>query len=274
MAGLRLPTSILAVEQAPRLAAAGLQDKIRPIGYGIQISKGNPGEFGECSTGFHVYKKNDSGWIDPALGYFFLTASHCSIERGVVDGSVWGQPYISDPIGSEVDDSYRFNTGPDCPYGGVYCQWSDVTVMQLNPGIDITTAAAKSTSVLPPTNPPFNGWQGVFASTATYGSVLGEPVVKTGRSTGQTSGKVTKSCYNAPYGGYWTLCMQESDMRVRPGDSGAAVWVPYAASQAMYTPHPAGIVVAWNQQTGSGDRSYLSPIARAFSSLGDRYNFY
>ncbi|MGH7719199.1 MAG: hypothetical protein ACREON_10185 [Gemmatimonadaceae bacterium] len=130
IASLGLPADAVAVEEAGTVVALQtLSDRIRPALGGLEINRGVSPFTPTCTMGFIVYKKDEGGNPDPSLGRFFFTASHCSSERGVVNGNIWGQPNINNHAAVEVADPplIPFNGG-SCPH--TTCQMADLVLTE------------------------------------------------------------------------------------------------------------------------------------------------
>jgi hypothetical protein len=251
-----------------------LQEKRRPVIGGFQISYA--GVFESCTAGLNVYKKNESGYPDPALGRFLITASHCTQDRESV-GTVFGQPVITNRIGVEVDEGPTYTVGAFCTdsidFSYQKCQ-TDVAVVQYDDSV-ASTFMAVATANAP--SPP-------YSTPPTYDSMLsvshnqlflftGMAVRKVGRTTGQTSGTVAITCVSAGWptfpGGsllnYINPCSVAATYTSAGGDSGSPVY------HHQTTPvRPMGIHFG---KDGAG-RSHFSYMAMVESALGWKYYFY
>jgi hypothetical protein len=223
----------------------GLRDKYRPVIGGLQINYSND-PAGNCSAGFNVYLKNESGYPDPSLGRFLITASHCTPHRSAIDSVTFGQPYLSNPIGIEVDEGPLYTSGYMCSDSitSIFdrCQ-VDVAVIQYHDTVSSSFMVAAKASTPPypySSNPTITGTQGLVNNQLNLFS--GMPVRKVGHKTGQTDGTVTSTCITVrldPPEQYIILpCLVKANYVSDYGDSGGVVYVPATDSTLA---RPAGV---------------------------------
>lgn len=247
---------------------SNLQSTFSTIVAGIQTS----GSRGACSIGLIGYAQM-AGMPFPYADYsrnIYLTASHCTSDQYAVSGDSFGQPDSTRPVGQEIDEAFTFPQGSSYCTSYPTCRWADVAVVEISGSIShLAGVAAKSTSVLPPTLPPYQGNQN-YTGTGVQGAIVGDVVTKVGRTTGQTTGVVDRSCddrQSSVSPGLWTLCAQRASMRSRPGDSGAIVFRAYSSS-VSWSPFPAGVLF---QGGTNPDLTWFSPIAQIDYALNRGY---
>jgi hypothetical protein len=254
LSGTRVPPEAVIVEAAEPIEPLELlTDKIRPVPAGVQISIGG----GFCTLGTNAVRAGVKG---------FITASHCTAKRGVVEGTVFSQ---STPgggaIGVETVDP-PFFTGGTCPSGRL-CRRSDAAFAAYSSSSASFSAGAKIA------NPLFWGVNSGTLLTSLamprlpvggflFGSVSsGSLVFKVGRTTGGTMGSVTNTCIDANVNGsiVTMICQDQAGALSAPGDSGSPVFVQSGGVATL-----AGIL--WG---GNGNGSYVySPWMFVFSELG------
>lgn len=171
-----------------------------------------------CSIGFNAIRDGVRG---------FVTASHCSVKQGTVDGTEYYQPLNQVPaelIGTEtVDPPYLRSS--DCPRGRV-CRYSDSNFSEGAAGVDFALGSIARTTG------PNNGSLDVvdtFSVAATGAATPGDIANKVGRTTGWTQGIVSRTCTHTGVSGsnIVLLCQDfvENDVQiVAGGDSGSPVF--------------------------------------------------
>jgi hypothetical protein len=204
-------------ETQPVEPQTSLQDKHRPVLGGLQIT--NNLSVAACTYGFTATRNGVLG---------FVTNSHCTITQGGVEGSIFVQPTttdfsggISQFIGTEtVDPAYHFVSS--CPRG-FFCRFSDSAFVQLNTGVSAQFRIAK----------PVLGtvsWDGVSTMriNSEGNALAGTLVTKVGRTSGITSGVVSKTCVDLPFAGtdIVLLCQSQASYASAGGDSGSPVFQP------------------------------------------------
>jgi hypothetical protein len=261
----RVPATAFVAEVLPRAVDSGLHDTFSAMGGGIQITRG----IGACSAGFVGWRR-DPDTLQPDYEYKVLfTASHCTSDQFNVVGNVFGQPTVMRPVGVEVDES-RIYYAPGCPNGYQYCRHADVAVIKLADSIPINAfAVAWSSPTVHPNNPPVYGWYSYSGSGFT-GVLQGDSVIKVGRTTGETRGRVGITCadrQSTQSPGLWTICAMNATATGDGGDSGGPVYVRYKSSDPA-TPRAAGMTF----QAGTGSVWFNSP-ARISAGLTSSYVF-
>ena len=260
LARLGVPGGAIVVERAePFHLALTLRDKVIPRRGGVQISTGA----GFCTLGFNT--RAGSGFI---ITRSFITASHCTNVRGGVEGTVFHQPVVPNPIGTEAADPGLFHDlslpcrakvplqrrGPSSVYLGVT---SDLG------GIARTTARsiADGPLTINAANPNFN-------ITSELMPVQGVQVNKVGRSTGWTYARIGSTCIgvNVANSNITLFCQSRTVTGivpglVRPGDSGSPVFYWDGGSNAVLT----GLLWGGNS---SHTAFVFSPIAGIEGELG------
>ena len=240
---------------------SNLQDTHRPVVAGLQIGNtpAADGSFGACTLGFVA-------WSARQQRFGFVTNSHCTTTRGVVESTRFYQPsrrgifFLGRPgtdvndVGTEVEDpSYH-----TC-YGFFTCRYSDSAFV-----VFPSYFSAGSAFELGGIPDPVFGCCNLGYDETRRGAFIGEAsppegngVCKTGRSTGPTCGSVTDTCDDSfMEGGYVYRCQFTASYSRAGGDSGAPVWVGVAPAQA----HLAGI--HHGSQSGDGSFSPMANIQR------------
>lgn len=164
-----------------------LQDYVRPMYGGMQIKRAGSGA---CTIGFTGYAVDTTtGYPDPNLGVYAMTASHCAVNRGVLAGTTYGQPVADSTFGYEVWTAPLYTQG--CSYTS--CQDVDVMVLRYyDPdasGYGLVTKTNLNSLTITGTETPVGN---------IYGVLVGSWVRKVGRTTGTTYGEVTATCASMP----------------------------------------------------------------------------
>jgi hypothetical protein len=248
----RVPPEAVIVEAAEPIEPLELlTDKIRPVPAGVQISIGG----GFCTLGTNAVRAGVKG---------FITASHCTATRGVVDGTIFFQSTFvaGNAIGVETVDP-PFFTGGTCP-SGRFCRRSDAAFAAYssasfsagakiaNPLFWGVNSGTLQTSLVMPRLPVVNF---VFGSVSS-----GSVVFKVGRTTGGTMGSVINTCIDTNVAGsiVTMICQDRAGALSAPGDSGSPVFVQSGGAATL-----AGIL--WG---GSSGTYVYSPWLFVFSELG------
>jgi hypothetical protein len=165
-----------------------------------------------CTLGFAAVRQGITG---------FVTNSHCTNTQGGVEGTIYNQPifdFINNQVGVEIADPPYF-TGGSCP-AGKRCRFSDSAFVRAA----ITTALG---SIARPPDGSFT-WNGThtFTITAEADPLMGQSVIKVGRTTGRTSGTVQKTCalINVTDTDITLLCQSQATYLSVGGDSGSPVF--------------------------------------------------
>jgi len=256
-ARLGVPVAALTVRDAdPIHYAAGLQDQVRPVVAGLQINF--PGFL--CSLGFNAVSGGQNS---------FVTASHCTITQGGVEGTQYWQSLSSQPnsfIGTEVaDPQYVRGKGKNsaCPKGR-RCRFSDSARAAYAAGVPFTLGGIARTSG------PNNGSldiTGTFTIVAEGGEIVGDVANKVGRTTGWTQGVITNTCVNTGVSGsnIVQLCQNFVSAGVGAGDSGSDVFLDTGSGVRL-------LGVLWGGN-GAGTQFVYSPIANVEQELGPLTTF-
>lgn len=164
-----------------------------------------------------------------------MTNSHCTDAFGSVTGSVIGQPDLSNRLVVEVFDPPLFTSATDaaCPPSR-NCRYTDAALFLVDASVDVSRFGFSAWTDSP-NSIDFSGYN-VFQSHSLYWfePSIGDPLTKVGRSSGRTSGRITRTCVTAPqfdidfFGnlfdtGRTLLCQYQGDYASLGGDSGAPV---------------------------------------------------
>jgi hypothetical protein len=211
-----VPSAAVATVAAEPIAFTGsLTGAASPERGGIQIQSA----VGICTLGFNT-------WPVGSWYRFFVTASHCTKTRSVVDGTQFYQPNsfsASNFIGTEVSDPPFFTYFP-CP-AGRKCRWSDVARVRYSSGPSVDLGGIARTTgygslTINALNPVFNITAEKSAPT------LYSVAHKIGRTTGWTKGIVVNTCtaVNVAYTNITLFCQDLVYAPSGPGDSGSPVF--------------------------------------------------
>jgi hypothetical protein len=253
------------VQQRPSPVVT-LRDYVRPVRGGLKIATQN----GDCSYGFSAILNNYPG------SQFFITASHCTPQRGVVDSVTFYQPtylYSGGIIGTEVVDPAPM-TGYPCP-GADPCRYSDAAAIQFAAGVSYThnaiarTMSSGSSSgsiTISSSTPNFTiSWVGSWAYSGTT-------LQKIGQRTGWTYGNVDQVCIDFTLGGWVFLCTFSVNGGVGAGDSGAPVFYRTTSTNvSLYGIVFAGLI---DPYTGLGNTYYYSTFGSISTDMGGMAVFY
>jgi hypothetical protein len=209
-----IPADAVAVTVTGKIyALATLRSKVRPMSGGMQINFGNY----LCTGGFIATRAGVRG---------FVTNSHCTGKQGAVTGTVYYQPLASTAgsrVGVEKADP-AFVSSASCP-AGRKCRWSDSAFVKFDSGV------ASKKGYIARTNAPgsltINTTTPYFRISAERGSPLvGETLIKMGRTTGWSQGRVSQTCVNVLVSGtsLALFCQDLVSARVSAGDSGSPVF--------------------------------------------------
>lgn len=218
------------------LAGNTLRQRVQPLAGGLQLVFPNPmpGFVSLCTLGFNVLREEPG----PSRPYF-MTNSHCSRERGVVDETPYHQQPVAvlDPdylIGFEVVDPPFFTDPLFCPYApsGFVCRFSDAALARYVPrrttvrfGSIYRTARFGTTS---PGSIEFGSGDPRFFSIVEEVPfpLVGEVLDKVGRTTGWTRGPVVGTCIDTGVSGtnIAMLCQDFVQAAIAGGDSGSPVF--------------------------------------------------
>ncbi|HEY4596203.1 MAG TPA: hypothetical protein VIJ02_07365, partial [Thermoanaerobaculia bacterium] len=218
--GTRVPPEAVIVEVAdPIQPLELLTDKIRPVPAGVQISRPlGGGSFGICTLGTNALRAGVKG---------FVTASHCTAARSVVDGSAFSQstPDGSSQIGVETVDP-PFFTGGSCPPGR-QCRFSDAAFAAYNSAA-LSAGAKIADPLLWGVGLGTLQVSAVQPRLSVTGFLFGSPssgsfLFKVGRTTGGTLGPVIHTCIdgNVANSTITMLCQDQVLAGSGGGDSGS-----------------------------------------------------
>ncbi|MGH7700785.1 MAG: hypothetical protein ACREMJ_09760 [Gemmatimonadales bacterium] len=245
-ASLGVPPEALVVREVePIRPMVTLRDHVRPVVGGVQIHF----FIFLCTLGFNAVHEGAAS---------FITNSHCTERQGTTDGTAYFQPVsgvAESFIGTEVDDPSFFRGGDLCPRGR-RCRLSDAARAAYAPGVRFALGGIAATD------------EGSLTITGTRnisgaGSAsVGATVSKVGRTTGTTTGEVTRSCVNTNVfaSNITLICQTFVNAGVGAGDSGSPVFAARGRHRAML------LGILWG---GSGSSLYVySPIANIEQELG------
>ena len=259
------PGGVDFVQSEPFSFATTLRDNVRPLQGGLQVNFDDDGNWGNgswvCTYGFNAVRSGTSG---------FVTNSHCTATRGVVEGTTHHQPSFAagnaNLVGTEIADPAFFtrSTNTSCPKNKV-CRYSDSAYDALAGGVSAdlgkiarTTGANNGSLEIAGSFQIVGEKVGNASAGVRRGRVVvtpGERLNKVGRTTGWTQGNVTNSCANVGVTGtnVVMLCQDIVSAGVNGGDSGSPVFGPPDANNnvTLY-----GIL--WG---GSGTSFVYSPMS-------------
>ncbi|HEY0554671.1 MAG TPA: hypothetical protein VGG20_10410 [Thermoanaerobaculia bacterium] len=237
-----------------------IQSAIRPAPGGVQmIFLQLPYAF-FCTSSFNAY-----------LGgaYGFVTNSHCTDNRGQVDGTQYTQG--SDPFGAvvatEIADPAYF-TGTPCPAGNK-CRYSDSSFAQYNG--NSTKLGGFRFLAHPSARGPFEGSITLrpagsrFTIAGTGTAAQGQIVNKIGVTTGWTYGQVVATCADVNITGttYTLLCQNIVTAGADHGDSGSPVFAWTKGNSVTL------LGILWGGGTSNGQIVFAySPFASVQDELG------
>ena len=240
--------AVLFEETEPIMPLLGLRSSPNTTRGGFQINFGN----GACTLGFHVVRAGSPG---------FITNSHCTKTQGGTEGTVYSQPG-GRRIGVEAKDPGYFRGGK-CP-AGRRCRYSDSSFARYTGSSAFALGKiAKTTSL----NSGALNVNGSFRITGEADApIVGEILHKVGRTTGWTSGKVTRTCINVNQfnvngdTGLTQLCQVLSNIRSGKGDSGSPV----------FKRGKSGTATLYGVLWGGGTFSTIGSIERDLGQLNTR----
>jgi hypothetical protein len=194
---------------------ATLRDKVRPLVGGLQIRF----EGFLCTLSYNA--------THATQGDGFVVNSHCTTNRGTVDGTLYYQPLdqVADQfIGTEVLDPPFFQETNGCPRGRL-CRWSDSAYASRASGVSAMRGALAKTTGANNGSLEIAG-SFTIASELNGNAAVGAILNKVGRTTGWTQGAVTNSCVNTGVSGsrIVVLCQDFVSAGVGGGDSGSPVF--------------------------------------------------
>ena len=202
-------------------ATANLQGSVRPIPGGVQVSFIKLPYIYFCTDAVNAY-------LGGAFG--FVTNSHCTTDRGKVDGTRYsqGDPYSAELATEIADPAYL--VGGDCP-ANRKCRYSDSAFAQYDgnsTAVGGFRKLAKTSSrgseegsmVLKPASSRFN------VAGAGPAPLTGQLVNKIGRTTGWTYGPVVATCVDVSSSAteFTIWCQHMVQAGTDGGDSGSPVF--------------------------------------------------
>lgn len=209
-----VPANALVIERAePVVPDSSLRDVHRPAVGGLEIGFARPSEpnLYLCTFGFPAIRGGVQG---------FVTNSHCTATRGVVESTLHTQASVGAPIGIETADPAHF-TGGVCPAGRA-CRRSDSAFSTL------PVAALYNRGFIARPALGSYAWDGTstFRITSEAAPVLGETLTRVGRTTGRGAGAVGATCtnYNVAASSLTMICQGQAAYGSAGGDSGSPVF--------------------------------------------------
>jgi hypothetical protein len=241
-----IPASALTVEVVPEAQfVTTLQQSYRPLVGGLQIDFNVGGVASYCTLGVNVWYSNLAVGVPVGTPGFF-TASHCSNTYGGTDGTVYSQG--GSRIGYEMYDPPFFTNAQNtrCVVGN-NCRWSDVNFVAYDAGVNRLQGYLAQTvyagyGVWNPGSLDITGHRQINGGSW---PVVGNYIDKVGRTTGWTSGQVSRTCFDVYIGSTGMLCQDQVEAYADGGDSGSPVFQWNGQNTGAF----AGIVWA---KTGSG----------------------
>lgn len=235
----RVPLEAVLVEAAePTLTQEQLIDKIRPIPGGVQIQNWNGGT---CTLGVNAIRPGANSLIKG-----FVTNSHCTDQRGAVEGTVFAQNVLNfgNLVGTEIADPNFFTnlTNSDCP-SGRKCRYSDAVFVdyvgdQMSEGGKIANPIFCGSGGFPGTLDVFSFQPRLPVAGPLFSNPSGSILTKVGRTTGCTFGSVKETCTDVKawdkhplFPGYiidtgiTMLCQNRVSALSQGGDSGSPVFL-------------------------------------------------
>jgi hypothetical protein len=215
LAAAGIPAGAVRIEVVGQIhALATLRDKVRPLVGGLQLRF----DGFLCTLSYNATLGMQEG---------FVVNSHCTTNRGTVDGTLYYQPLdqVADQfIGTEVLDPPFFQRTNDCPRGKL-CRWSDSAYASRASGVTATRGAIAKTTAANNGSLTIAGSFNI-GSELSGNSTVGTILNKVGRTTGWTRGSVTNSCVNTGVSGsrIVILCQDFVSAGVGGGDSGSPVF--------------------------------------------------
>lgn len=246
------------VVPAPESRAQYLTERFDTTWAGIQIDK-TPGFGGECTLGFNA---DYNGYV------IFVTNSHCTQSYFAQDnGTIYqNEAAAGDELGTEL---YDRGTWASC--GFLTCRYSDAAYIvrngnRLTPreatyriaGLQGYAYGMPSSTELYSTTLPYEGRSTPIIGKLNNASLtVGTFLDKTGRTSGNTIGYITRSCVRIDR----LLCQYVTDIYSAPGDSGSPI-----RQVDLYGSLLAGIL--WGGPANDYNVTYFSPISGIETDLG------
>ena len=193
----------------------------------------------------------------------FITNSHCTTTRSVVEGTDYGQPLLSQGIVADEVTDPGFTTGGSCP-AGRRCRRSDAGRARYRTGFSGQRGVISRTAE---PNRKRNNLEitGTFtiSGEVASGGVVGATVNKIGRTTGWTQGQITQTNVTTSVSGSNITLFGQTFVSagVGAGDSGSPVFALGQGSNVTLR----GIL--WGGSS-SGRLFVFSPIGNIEAELG------
>lgn len=212
-----------------------LRERVQPFAGGLQLVFPNPmpGFVSLCTLGFNILREAPGRSVD-----YFVTNSHCTETRGVVDNTPYYQQPVAvlDPqqlIAHEVFDPPFFSGPFPICYTGYVCRYSDAAIARY-----VTKRTpVKFGAIYRTQSYGFGGPSGSLVIGGDHPDfftikdeepfpMLGEVLDKMGRTTGWTRGPVIGTCLDVGVSGtnIAMLCQDYVNAGVAGGDSGSPVF--------------------------------------------------
>ena len=223
-----LPNGLVDVDVvAPAHPDASLSDYLRPVPGGARITTN-----GGCVLGYSLIRYVGSPMDTAATARYFVTNSHCTTTRNVLDGVTATQGGGS--IGAEIGDPAVFNNSytPACP-AGYACRWADAALFEYGNPAD----ADQGRVAFPNLNS--TSFTTYLTVTSVQSPTAGYTVNMIGASSGRRSGTVLGTCVDVWGITGWAngrlLCQGKASYTSVDGDSGAPVVTAFGDGTAWAT---------------------------------------
>lgn len=224
--------------------ATGFNDQMRPIMGGIAVQN--------CTIGTVLNMLGQRG---------FLLNSHCTATSGVLDGSNFFQPggLSGDFVGMEIFDPPLFTSAQNsvCP-SGKQCRFSDAAFVRTQFSATSVRGRVRRSS-----GAGMHGFR--WITNVEMNPLCGDPVTKSGKTTGAQTGEITQTCTDRNIG-FMKLCQLKASMPSDNGDSGGPVYQDGPISVTSFDDSATFVGLNWGQ-TGTG-KSLISPMAGLVTDLG------
>lgn len=196
------------IEVGPISPASTVQTGWTPVSGGLQIE--TPGKY--CTLGFAALQGGTLG---------FVSNSHCTQVQGGVESTPAYQAVAPWLVGTETTDP-GYASGGGCPAGRI-CRSSDSAFFRAEAAINPTIAQTPGAFDL-----NIATWY-VVSAKVLYPS-QGQTVLKTGRTSGTTSGTIQWACATVNSGGgphtyYCNYIATNASQNGAGGDSGSPVYI-------------------------------------------------
>ncbi len=224
--------------------ATGFIEQMRPIMGGIGVQN--------CTIGVVLNMLGQRG---------FLINSHCTATSGMVDGFQFFQPggIPGDGVGTEIFDPPLFTsaTNSACPSGEV-CRFSDAAFVRTN-----FLATSVRGRVRRSASAGVHGFR--WIENVEMNPLCGDPVTKSGQTTGAELGEITKTCTDRNVG-FMKLCQLKASAQSDFGDSGGPVYQDGPTGPYFHDDEATFIGLNWGK-TWNGS-ALISPMSGLIADLG------